>query len=149
MPPLSPINAGFVTSGPELRRSQRYQTKLRAVVVNSFQQQASATVIDISNQGLRLEGSEQLVSVLFPKPFPSQQQEPLQNKAIESGTSFQVKLALPQPTSSNAEGWVELQCSSIYVLRIKRGLFQVGVCYQQIKAKEGAKLEAFILSLQR
>ncbi|MEH6650950.1 MAG: PilZ domain-containing protein [Motiliproteus sp.] len=142
---LPTATIGYSLRGPELRRSQRYQTKLQAEVVNCLQQHASATVTDISNQGLRLEGTQQLIAVLFPRPLSSS----ALSTAIPVDNSFRLKLVLPQPSFPDADASVELQCRSVYVLRVKRDWYRVGICYQEIEIKEGARLEAFILSLQR
>ena len=151
--PQPPAKTGFVVRGAELRGSQRYQTQLQAQVVNSLQQCASATVTDISSQGLRLEGTEQLVAVLFPKPLALQSHSKTQSASdsavTDSDNSFLVRLVLPRIASSTPADCVELQCCSVYVLRVKRDWFRIGVYYQQINVNEGSRLEAFILSLER
>ncbi len=123
----------------ELRRSARYDTHLNAQVRNSWQEQCSALVTNISSEGLRLEGGRELVDIIFPNYATP-------DSAASSVVSL--RLALEEAVRVSDSNSVEIHCCSVYVLRQKPDWFQIGLCYEAIDKQVAARMEAFVVELQ-
>ena len=121
------------------RRSSRFDTHLNAIATNDWQEQCAGVVTNISREGVRLEGSRELVDKIFPN-F---------NAARPSRHSVQLALALEEGMRLDDSNRIDVVCNSVYVLREKRDWFQIGLCYQQIDAATSDRLEEFILELEQ
>ncbi|MEH6825035.1 MAG: hypothetical protein V7629_14100 [Motiliproteus sp.] len=127
------------SSGFDSRRSLRLETHLRAVVTNDWQEQCSAVVTNISREGLRLEGSRELVDIVFPNFNPTR---PARRHGIA------LRLALEEGVKVTDCNGIDIGCNSVFVLRLRRDWFQLGLSYSVIDPARAARLEAFVAELQ-
>ena len=56
----------LLSPGTDRRRSARLDTHLQGLVTNNWQEQCSGLVTNIASEGLRLEGTRELVDIVFP-----------------------------------------------------------------------------------
>ena len=129
----------LLSSEADRRRSVRLETHLNACVTNSWQEQCAALVTNITREGLRLEGSRELVDIIFPnfnvvRPAP------------RHATSL--KLALEEGVKVTDRNGIDIRCNSVYVVRQRLDWFQLGLSYSLIDTTTAARLQAFILVLQ-
>lgn len=121
------------------RRSERWETYLNADAANSWGERCAAVVTDISHQGLRLEGSRELVDIIFPN---------FKNTAVTCNNVVSLRVVLAEGIQLTDSNGVAISCRSIYVLREKLNWFQIGLCYQDLDDSAAARFEAFIVGLQ-
>lgn len=122
------------------RRSARFATHLNALVTNIWQEQCPALVTNISREGLCLEGSRELVDIIFPN-----------FNALRPAArhTINLRLSLIEGVKVTAGNGIDMRCNSIYVVRQRQDWFKLGLNYSVIDTATATRLEAFILLLQR
>ena len=123
----------------DLRRSERIAVNLAAEVHNDWQQYCSARALNISQHGIGIEGSGQLLEVVFPN-FNHQQGS---SRAV-----FDVRLGLLEGASELSKPWVSLACHSAFVKRTGLDLFLVGMSFSSIDGESSDRLERYLRGLQ-
>ncbi len=124
----------------DARRSGRWDTYLHADVVNSWKEHSVAVVTNISQQGLRLEGSRELVDVIFPN---------FNSSSAAAVNTFDLRMVLQEGVRLTDANAIAISCRSIYVLRERKDWFQIGLSYQDIGSAEAIQLETFMVELER
>jgi len=130
----------LLSPGTDRRRSARLDTHLQGLVTNNWQEQCSGLVTNIASEGLRLEGTRELVDIVFPNfnvARPAPRHAICLRLALEEGVRM---------TDGNA---IDICCNSIYVFRQRSDWFQLGLNYAVIDTATASQLEAFIVALQR
>ncbi|WP_421863596.1 PilZ domain-containing protein [Motiliproteus sp.] len=124
--------------GSDKRRSFRYLVTLEAEVTNEHGAQSPAKVTNISRDGLRLEGDRRLVEEVFPN-------YPLQRGLSRQQLQLRMALNEGQPVGDDR---IELVCTSVYVLRLSKSCYQIGVHFCQIDDDSRSRLERLIAQLE-
>ncbi|RDE24484.1 PilZ domain-containing protein [Motiliproteus coralliicola] len=125
--------------GSDQRRSFRYPVALQALVINEQQDQSPALVTNISRDGLRLEGDRLLVEQVFPN---YRQHRGLRQQQLE------LHMALNEGQALSTDNAIRLVCTSVYVLRLTKKRYQIGVCFRHIDEDYRSKLEQLIAQLE-
>lgn len=131
--------AELLSPGSEPRCSVRHETHLRAVVTNDWQEQCAALVTNITRAGLRLEGSRELVDIVFPNFNAAR---PARRHGLK------LRLALEEGVRVTGGNGIDFGCNSVYVVRQRQDWFLFGLSYRVIDPAMAARLEAFIVALQ-
>ncbi|MEH6470569.1 MAG: hypothetical protein V7752_04900 [Halopseudomonas sp.] len=124
----------------DLRRSERLDTHLNALVINSWQEQCAALVTNITREGIRLEGRRELVDIIFPNFNAAR---PALRHTIN------LRLALEEGVKVTDLNGIDIRCNSVYVVRERQDWFQLGLSYCEIDNATAVRLEAFINELEQ
>ena len=126
-------------SPEDLRRSKRMPVNLAAEVGNDWQQQCFARGTNLSQHGIGIEGSAELLDVVFPN-FNHQQGD--------SRALIEVRLGLLDGAKTLSKPWVTLVCHTAYVKRTGMDRFLIGLSFRSMDWEASDRLERYLRGLQ-
>ncbi|WP_207063101.1 PilZ domain-containing protein [Motiliproteus sp. SC1-56] len=122
----------------DARQAPRVEVALEGRVRCAGGRESSAKLTNLSSSGVRLEGSRALVDTILPNHGGGE--------ARRRAASVELEFTLD---GTQAQAPILVRCQSVYVRRIGRDWFQLGLLYTAIEPASQARLSGFIRERQR
>jgi len=124
---------------PEARIEKRFQVRFDADITTDWQQGCRGEITNLSLQGIRVEGTRELVDKVFTNFNP-----PKGTPRSKIQLTFATGQEVGQPAGS-----VTVGCQTIYVRRISQERYQIGMHFVEITESSMTLLERLILWLEQ
>ena len=100
----------------DLRKKPRYATQFPGEVISENGDRAYVTITNLSQSGLRVEGSKPSLASLLPH---------MNHNSPHTPVSLQVCFSVPGPADQSSD--IRVQCKSVYVLLGDHRNFKIGM----------------------
>ena len=123
----------------DLRRSKRLSVNLAAEVRSDWQHSCAAQTLNLSQHGIGVEGTGELLDVVFPN---------FNHKEGDRRAVIEIQLGLREGATQMSEPSVTLRCHAAYVKRTGENLFFVGLSFHSMDFDSSDRLERYLRGLQ-